>query len=101
MTNALKDRHVAAAAVQINAPILVTDNLRHFPAASLAEFCVAALSSDDFLMNVYSDDAARFHDVLRRQADGYRKPPLTFGELLDRLAKHAPTLVTRIVLDLL
>ncbi|MDR1265717.1 MAG: PIN domain-containing protein [Propionibacteriaceae bacterium] len=43
------DRHVAAAAVRGGADVLVTKNVRHFPAAPLAARGVAVEDADDFL----------------------------------------------------
>jgi hypothetical protein len=42
------DRHVVALAVQSHADMIVTDNLRHFPAEALSGYDLTALSADDF-----------------------------------------------------
>jgi hypothetical protein len=49
------DAHVLAAACEAGAPLLVTLNLRDFPARNLAPLGVAAISPDDFLMRLWLD----------------------------------------------
>jgi len=49
MTNDLKDRHVAAAAVAANAQVIVTSNLGDFPDAALTPFGIEVQSPDAFL----------------------------------------------------
>jgi predicted nucleic acid-binding protein len=49
MTNDPKDRHVLAAAVRCGAHAIVTDNVRHFPLASVKPYDLDVLTPDDFL----------------------------------------------------
>ncbi|MEP3053460.1 MULTISPECIES: PIN domain-containing protein [Rhodobacterales] len=42
------DRHVVAAAIQTQAALIVTDNLKHFPNKSLEAYDVVAVSADKF-----------------------------------------------------
>jgi hypothetical protein len=44
-----KDRHVLAAAIKANANIIVTNNLKDFPASYLFKFGLTAKSADDFI----------------------------------------------------
>ena len=46
------DRHVAAAAIHCGATAIVTANLRHFPAAALAPYNVAAVHPDAFVLGL-------------------------------------------------
>lgn len=84
------DRHVAAAAVHARAEVIVTANLRHFPAAPLSAFHVQPRHPDDFLL----DQLDLYPDLvvycLEELADSYEHPPLTFGQILDRLALDVP-----------
>jgi predicted nucleic acid-binding protein len=47
------DRHVLAAAISAHANVIVTQNVRHFPAACLAKFGVQCQTSDEFLIDQY------------------------------------------------
>ena len=47
-----KDRHVMAAAIKTNANLIVTNNLKDFPADYLANFGLSAKNADDFLTDI-------------------------------------------------
>lgn len=47
------DRHVLAAAIAARAQVIVTWNLKDFPASALVPYGVVALSPDDFLVGLY------------------------------------------------
>jgi hypothetical protein len=86
MTNHPKDRHVLAAAVAGRADILVTENLKDFPPAAVADFGITVVGQDDFLsglLDLYPDAAL---SALRRQASRYRREPRTVLALLNVLA---------------
>lgn len=100
MRNHPKDRHVVAAAVRAHAELIVTDNLRDFPADALAPFGVTAQSADAFLTRLYHINADSVIEVLREQAASYRRPPCTIYDVVDRLAIQAPTFVSRVREDL-
>jgi predicted nucleic acid-binding protein len=72
MTNDVKDRHVAACAVQAGARLIVTFNVRHFPAAALEPWLVEAQHPDDFLVNTYRQHSQMLVDVLQEQARAIR-----------------------------
>src|SRR5689334_18335775 len=55
MANDVKDRHVLAAAVAVGADVIVTFNLRDFPAKALAAHGVEAQSPDTFLFGLLGD----------------------------------------------
>jgi hypothetical protein len=48
----LNDRHVLAAAIKINADLIVTNNLKDFPIDYLATFGLKAKSPDDFFTDI-------------------------------------------------
>jgi predicted nucleic acid-binding protein len=102
MPNDPKDRHVLAAAVRSGSQVIVTSNVRHFPAELLREFDVEAQRPDLFLIHQCALDAKATAQVLRRQAADKRKPPRRTAEVLDRLAIHAPNFAKamRLVLGL-
>ncbi len=93
MPNHPKDRHVTAAAVKAGAQVIVTANIKDF---SVLPDGVEAQLPDEFLCNLFDLDPTTFIDVLREQAADLAKPPVTFHELLDRLARAAPDLVAAV-----
>jgi predicted nucleic acid-binding protein len=56
MTNDEKDRHVAAAAVHGQAPIIVTLNLRHFRPEHLERWGIRALHPQSFLIEIFRQE---------------------------------------------
>lgn len=90
MPNDPKDRHVVAAAVKAGAQVITTANLKDF--AALPDG-VEAQSPDEFLCNLFDLDPAGFEELLREQAADLVKPPMTFDELLERLARVVPEFV--------
>ena len=66
MRNDPKDRHVAAAALEAGAQVIVTSNLRHF--TQLPEG-IDAQPPDQFLSNLFNLDPEGFIELLREQAD--------------------------------
>jgi len=93
VTNHLKDRHVLAAAIAAGARVIVTDNLKDFPNTALAPFHIEAVSSDGFLCDLFDLDADKVLKLTKRRADDLRKPPETFEQMLDSLAKELPEFV--------
>ncbi len=90
LKNDAKDRHVVAAAVKAGAQVVVTLNLKDFtPLPDGLE----AQSPDDFLCNLFELDPVGFDALLREQAAELKKPPMSFEELLERLARVVPELV--------
>lgn len=78
------DRHVLAAAVAARASLLVTDNLDDFPAERIPEG-LRVVSTDEFVLELASDDLDVVVDVLETQAAGLVNPPMTASQLLDGL----------------
>jgi len=79
------DRHVLAAAIRSDSTIIVTDNVKDFPAQSLARHGVTAERPDAFLWRVVQVRPEAVISVIREQAASLRKPPMTEDDLLDRL----------------
>src|SRR5690606_429212 len=57
LTNQEKDRHVLAAAIKGQAPLILTFNLKDFPEEALAPWGVKAKSPDDYLTTLYEMDS--------------------------------------------
>lgn len=88
MENHPKDRHVLAAAVRGGAEVLVTENLRDFPASALDRYGLAALHQDDFLQDQLDLSPGAVSAALRRQASRYRRDPRSVEDLLDVLGNE-------------
>ena len=90
MKNDAKDRHVAAAAVRAGAQVVTTLNLKDF---SPLPDGIEAQSPDEFLCNLFDLDPSGFIALLREQASDLVDPPVSFDELLGRLARPVPDFV--------
>ncbi len=96
LTNNPKDRHVLAVAVHARAETIVTFNLRHFPSRALASHNTVAEHPDVFLSRLYGNAPDVLAAIVREQAAGLHNPPMTVSEVLNTLAQHVPTFVSRI-----
>jgi len=81
------DRHVLATAIHGKAGIIVTANLRDFPAERLAPHGVAAQHPDDFVLGLLERADKAVLRVLEEQAGALRSPPLSVEDLMERLAR--------------
>jgi predicted nucleic acid-binding protein len=84
-----KDAHVLAAAIEGGADVIVTSNLKDFPNAVLRQFGVAAVSPDDFLVQLWKQDPDAAVRVLREQAAMTKRPPLSLEDILLNLESVA------------
>lgn len=100
MPNHPKDRHVLAAAVQVGAQVIVTENLRDFPHQAVGSVGIEAQSSDAFLTHLYSLDPAKMRQLVREQAAAYIRPPMSLEGLLTHLAQTAEGFATLLRQDL-
>lgn len=88
-----KDRHVLALAVHMEAPFVISHNLRDFPDVMCEPFGVRALEPDDFLAALGPDD---LHDAVIMMSQRRRRPPISTAQLLDRLNPALPLTVERV-----
>ncbi|MFW3113802.1 hypothetical protein MHAE_08513 [Mycobacterium haemophilum DSM 44634] len=79
------DRHVLAAAILAGAQVIVTTNLKDFPSGELEKFSIEAKHPDAFLQDIYHLDGALMHQAVSEAAAAYKRPPMTVGELVERL----------------
>lgn len=90
LTNHPKDRHVLAVAITAGAPVIVTQNVRDFPPASLAGRGITVYDADTFLCALLEEDPDRMATVIRFHAGQLRNPPQTPAQLVRTLSRHAP-----------
>ncbi len=79
------DRHVLAAALHASVSVIVTFNLRDFPAAVLEPMGVVAVHPDEFVLERIADGIEPVLAALRAQAAGLTRPPTTVHDLVARL----------------
>ncbi len=87
----LDDRHVVAAAIHGGASLIVTYNLKDFPAAQLARYHRAAQHPDDFIADLLDLHAARVCEAAAGQRRSLKNPPKSVDEYLDTLLKQKLT----------
>ncbi len=81
------DRHVLAAAIFARASVIVTANLKDFPADDLAPYGVTAQHPDAFLSGRFDDDRVAVIDAVRRISAASRRPPLAVTDIIDRMGE--------------
>jgi predicted nucleic acid-binding protein len=91
------DRHVLAAAIKAGASVIVTYNLKHFPAELLDPFGIEAQHPDEFLVYQFDLNKAAICNAVRLQRATLKNPPKSVQELLDTFASlQLPTIVERL-----
>ena len=81
------DRHVVAAAIRGEADIILTANLRDFPARALAPHGLIAEHPDNFLAGICRASQHRFLEALGRVRIRLRNPPVSRERHLDALRR--------------
>lgn len=94
------DRHVLAAALTAQVDVIVTANLKDFPARALPP-TMTAKSPDTFVGTLLDIDAEAVMAVIEVQAASLRNPPMTPEELLAGLAEVGLVESSRRALELL
>ena len=79
------DRHVAAAAHNGGADVIITFNLKDFPANQLAKIGLAARHPDTFLLSIVETYPEQAIKAMQELVASKSHPPRTMREELDRL----------------
>ena len=85
------DRHVLAAAIAGKASVIVTWNLKDFPAAALKPHGVAGISPDDFIVGLQSTRPDALFSSLQRARQNLRHTTPSVREFLDALERQGLT----------
>ncbi|GAB2892402.1 hypothetical protein GCM10027093_29630 [Paraburkholderia jirisanensis] len=80
------DRHVLAAAMHAGAEVIVTFNLKDFPAEVLNKHGVSAQHPDDFIFDLFDLHAAKVLEAAATHRNALTRPPKSVGAYLDMLA---------------
>jgi predicted nucleic acid-binding protein len=81
------DRHVLAAAIRAGAQVIVTSNLKHFPAKDLGQYDIDPKSPDDFVREQIDLNRDAVYAAVQQIADSWQDPPGTLDDVLDRLER--------------
>ncbi|MDI3322607.1 PIN domain-containing protein [Pinibacter soli] len=81
------DRHVLAAAIKGGASLILTNNLKDFPKSKLKEQNIEAISPDDFVLRLVSENKKVVLQTLDKLVDSLKKPPQTKKQVLNTLEK--------------
>lgn len=79
------DRHVLAAAIKCNSQVIVTFNLKDFPADELNKWGIEAISPDDFVRYQLDLNPGLVCQVVKRHRQSLKNPPKSIAEYLDTL----------------
>ena len=82
------DCHVLAAAIRAGAQVIVTENVRHFLAATLVQYGIEAERPDAFLLGLIDTDQRLFVEAVRAQLATLTNPEKTKDELLETLRQN-------------
>jgi predicted nucleic acid-binding protein len=85
------DRHVLAAAIRCHADVIVTMNLRDFPADTIASFGIEAQHPDDFVLHLLDLAPAAVVAASHNHRLSLKNPPRTVPEYLQSLQKQGLT----------
>jgi hypothetical protein len=80
------DAHVVAAAVHCGAELIVTFNLKDFPAEALSTFNVTALHPDDFIADLFDLNQAKVLEAMAEHRQSLKNPCRSVEEYLATLA---------------
>jgi PIN domain len=84
----LDDRHVFAAAITANANIIVTFNLKDFPASILHRHGIVAKHPDVFLSDLIEQNPEQVLEAVEKIRSRLKNPPQTFNNYLETLLKQ-------------
>jgi len=81
------DCHVLAAAIKANVNVIITENLKDFPASYLAEFSLSAKNADDFATDIIDLNQEVALEAFFNMTANRTKPQLDHFQMLDSLRK--------------
>lgn len=83
------DRHVLAAAIVSGADVIVTYNLKDFPAAILEQYGIEAQHPDEFITHLSDLASPVVCKAAKRQRMNLKNPPQSVEDLLSAYEKHS------------
>jgi predicted nucleic acid-binding protein len=95
------DRHVLAAAIRGRADVIVTANLRDFPAETLAEFGIEAQHPDEFVLHLLDLAPGTVAEAARNHRESLKNPPKRIDEYLNTLEALGLTQTVSVLRELM
>lgn len=86
------DRHVLAAAITAEADVIVTFNLKDFPAKMLAIHNIEAKHPDDFISDLFDRNPQEVMGAITTIRSRLKNPPQTFDNYMETLLKQGLTI---------
>lgn len=83
-----KDCHVLAAAIKINAHVIVSNNIKHFPEKILNSYGLNIKSADDFLTDIIDLNTETAVEAFKEMVLNKKNPDLDEYEILNRLRQN-------------
>lgn len=81
------DRHVLAAAIKSNSNVIVTNNLKDFPAEYLSTFGLSAKSADDFLTDIIDLNPDIAIKAFKEMVLNKKNPEMDVYQVLESMRK--------------
>lgn len=98
MENHPGDRHVLASAVYAKVDVIVTSNLKHFSASSLAPWGMEVMHPDEFLNYLCDENGDEtLYDLVQGMIASYNKPPITYLEFFSKFEMEQPKFCRRML----
>lgn len=85
------DRHVLAAAIRSSASVIVTFNIKDFPAKILSEYGIETQHPDNFIYNLLDASPEIICAAIRRLRNSLKKPPIDAKSYLNVLERQKLT----------
>lgn len=83
-----KGCHVLAAAIKVEATVIVTNNLKDFPNNYLKKFAITAKSPDDFAAEIIDKNLWKSLKAFKKLVSNRKNPNLNEQEVLNILRKR-------------
>lgn len=83
------DRHVLAAAIRGRVDVIVTYNLKDFPAKAMVPYGIDVQHPDEFLTHLLNLAPGTVLAALQRLRQSLKNPPVAIEDYLARLEQHA------------
>jgi len=93
------DRHVLAAAIRGRADVIVTANVRDFPAEVLTPFEIEAQHPDEFIVHLLDLAPGVVTMAAERHRTSLKNPPKTIEEYLEMLEREGLTHTVSVLRD--